>query len=504
MAPRNRVSLWTARVIPVLLVLIVGYASYVIVGRLCINYLFNPPDNKPRRLTSGIVMLAVYFVLLIPVATSWLRLLLAVAISPGYVPQGRDDQQRPTIVEPQPGLEAFWMRDVFVCDYTGMPIWCDHCKNWKPDRTHHNQDVGRCTRKMDHFCPWVGGVVGERSFNFFVQFLFYTMIFTGFCTGALGYYVAQWKEDVHWFVALGLAGFFLLFTTGMVMNSLNMAFKNITTVESIRGRMYLAVILPPEMQKDPLAPPPPARLSQSQADRMSDEGSERPLTSELDDPAHMNYFQRQNRRPSAAKRHSISHSPPAPPLQLPPSKLFKGTITYPLQLPTNRPPIPAPEPRTFAILETPRGLNPWDLGSTYHNFLAVFGKFPLDWFLPIKHSPCCDHTSRISEYPLGPEFEVLLSDAGLVRPATTTSASHQKRERNRDRRGSSVARSRSRRRKRRLDPGWQHGERPDGWVSEKEARRIRNEWRRRVDQADKLPMGGGRTMRGREEAADVH
>ncbi|KAF2213784.1 hypothetical protein CERZMDRAFT_90358 [Cercospora zeae-maydis SCOH1-5] len=222
----------------------------------------------------------------------------------------------------------------------------------------------------------------------------------------------------------------------------------------------------------------------------------------------MNYFRRQQRQPSAAKRQSTSHSPPAaPPLQPPPSKIFKGTITYPLQLPTDRPPIPATEPRTFAILETPRGLNPWDLGSTYQNFLAVFGRTPVDWFLPIKHSPCCDHSSQISEYPLGPEFEVLLSDAGLVRPATNTSTVHhqrQKRERNRDRRGSSVARSRSRRRKRRLDPGWQNGERPDGWVSEKEARRIRNEWRRRVDQADKLPMGGGRAMRGKEETTDVH
>ena len=477
MALQNRVSVGTARVIPVLLVLIVGYASYAFVGQLCISYLINPPSGKPRRLAAGIAFIAVYFVLLIPVAVSWLRLLLAVLINPGYTQEGSNDLLRPTVTEPQPGLEPYWMRDVFVCDPNGLPIWCAYCKNYKPDRTHHNQDVGRCTRKMDHFCPWVGGVVGERSFNFFVQFLFYTMIFTGYLTGVLGYYVAEWKHNVHWFVTLGLAGFFLLFTTGMVMNSLNMVFKGVTTIEALRDRMYLAVILPPEMQRDPLAPPPPARLSHSPGDGASDEGSERPLTSELDDPAHMSYFKRQ---PRPTRRQSASESPL-------PSKLFKGTITYPLQLPTDRPPIPAPEPRTFAILETPRGLNPWDLGTAFLNFKSVFGSRFYEWLLPLKHSPCCEHTSQISEYPLGPEFEVLLVDAGLIRPATSSSQKH-------ERRPSSTP---SRRRKRRLEVGWQNGERPDGWVSEKEARRIRNEWRRRVNQADHM-FGGG------QQPDDVH
>ncbi|KXS99476.1 hypothetical protein AC578_3762 [Pseudocercospora eumusae] len=464
---RNRVSVATARFIPVFLVAIVVYASYTVVGPLSIEYLINEPDNAgiewKQRLTAGLTIPIVYVMLLIPVAISWLRLLVTVLRDPGYVPLGADDKiERPSILQPQPGLEAFWMRDVFVCDPNGLPIWCDYCQTWKPDRAHHNQDVGRCTRKMDHFCPWVGGVVGERSFKFFIQFLFYTMILTGYLTGVFGFYVSQYKHNVHWFVVLGLAGFFCLFSAGMVANSMNMVFQNTTTIEMIRGRMYLAVILPPEMQKDPLAPPPPAQLSPRCSDD-ADGDSERPLTSEIDDPSHVNYFKRQ-RKPS---RHESA--PPA-------SKLYKGTITYPLHLPTDRPPIPAPVPRTFAILEAPRGLNPWDLGSAWRNFKAVFGSKPHEWVLPFRHSPCCDHKSQISEFPLGPEFEVLLSDAGLVRPPTPK----------RERRPSNTP---SRRKKRRLDAGWQDGERPDGWVSEKEARRIRNEWRRRQKQSrdDQVP-----------------
>lgn len=159
---RNRASIYTARFIPVFLVAIVVYASYTVIGPLSIDYLFNEPDDAgsdwKQRVTAGLAIPIAYFILLIPVAICWLRLLLTVLRDPGYIPLGAAEQaDPPSTLQPQPGLEAFWMRDVFVCDPNGLPIWCAHCHAWKTDRAHHNQDVGRCTRKMDHFCPWVGG-----------------------------------------------------------------------------------------------------------------------------------------------------------------------------------------------------------------------------------------------------------------------------------------------------------------------------------------------------------
>lgn len=53
-----------------------------------------------------------------------------------------------------PGLELFYTKDVFSSELDGKPKWCSHCANWKPDRTHHCSDAGRCILKMDHFCPW--------------------------------------------------------------------------------------------------------------------------------------------------------------------------------------------------------------------------------------------------------------------------------------------------------------------------------------------------------------
>jgi palmitoyltransferase len=84
--------------------------------------------------------------------------------------KGRDDPD-------SPGLEMFYSKDCFVTEADGRPIWCSHCANWKPDRTHHDSTSGRCIAKMDHFCPWVGGPVGENNFKYFIQYTFWTALY---------------------------------------------------------------------------------------------------------------------------------------------------------------------------------------------------------------------------------------------------------------------------------------------------------------------------------------
>lgn len=57
--------------------------------------------------------------------------------------------------------------------------------------------------------------------------------------------------------------------------------------------------------------------------------------------------------------------------------------------------------RTFAILRTEAGENPWDLGYV-RNFTSVMGTNPLDWVLPVRRSPCANHDRSDSYYELGP------------------------------------------------------------------------------------------------------
>ena len=201
---RNKVSVATAKVVPVLLALIIAYTSYTITGPLAVEYLLNPSKDLPRRTAVGLAIPIAYYFLLLPVAFSYLRLVIAVWWKPGYTSIGPPREE--TASDLAPGLEDFWRRDVFACDSYGYPIWCSQCNNWKPDRTHHNQDVGRCTMKMDHFCPWVGGVVGERSYKFFVQFNAYSFLLSAYTMSVLAFYVAERKEtaglEIQWLIAL--------------------------------------------------------------------------------------------------------------------------------------------------------------------------------------------------------------------------------------------------------------------------------------------------------------
>lgn len=109
-----------------------------------------------------------------------------------------------------------------------------------------------------------------------------------------------------------------------------------------------------------------------------------------------------------------------------------ATITYPLPfrhpLATNNSP-PHSQPRTFAILATQPGTNPYKLLTPWQNFQAVMGTNPLDWFLPVRPSP--NYSRRIEDeqhleanavrvgrsmYELGQQFEALCKSANVLIP----------------------------------------------------------------------------------------
>lgn len=173
-----------------------------------VDYLIQPlPSyNRGPRVGTGAAILAIYYVLLIPVIATYLRLYYFVVWSPGYLPLGaqrlqeyskseqskrshdrrRRRKSRSRGVEDTEktdetdgdvergldssaggkafpldpaGLESFYTKDIFVCQEDGRPPYCSTCCQFKTDRAHHCREVDRCVRKMDHFCPWYANFV---------------------------------------------------------------------------------------------------------------------------------------------------------------------------------------------------------------------------------------------------------------------------------------------------------------------------------------------------------
>ena len=139
-------------------------------------------------------------------ASCFFRLVFA---GPGYIPRPKDDREKSVAGSPDPTVTA----DMFVCEPAGYPRWCRTCEVIKPDRAHHSRDCGRCTYRMgtlhpplvfhsliwlntdvDHFCPWVGGMVGFSRYKFFLQFVSYTAIFCSFVVGSVAPVILSLEE----------------------------------------------------------------------------------------------------------------------------------------------------------------------------------------------------------------------------------------------------------------------------------------------------------------------
>ncbi|OJD27231.1 hypothetical protein ACJ73_01381 [Blastomyces percursus] len=404
-------NLAVSRVVPVFLGLIIIYTSWTFTKSLCIDYLSDRTTySRGPRNGTAIGLLAAFYILLIVLLGSYLRLLVTLIWKPDYIPRGpqyigsqaetvankrrskhrggrrpisdksnSDDEwhglgtifRRPVEKSAYPvdasGLEAFYLKDVFVCKEDGRPPWCSTCYQFKSDRAHHCREVGRCIRKMDHFCPWVGGVISETSFKFFIQFLFYTFLFTALILVVFAIFVAEYRREtgkliVHWVVVLGMSALFCLFSLGMLGSSIQLACLNSSTIENLDRRTKvwtLAILIPTSL-------------------KFNTDGTE---------------------------------SQAAPPFPIVSFSLPFGACS-PLQ---NTSDVGGSNVlrRDFAILHTKPGENPWDLGSPLANLKEVMGYSFLSWFSPLKNSPCTDHSSQESAFRLGPVVQRLRREAGL-------------------------------------------------------------------------------------------
>lgn len=169
----QRLGQATSVVMPLLELGVVGFITWVLCYLICIQYLANPPialqevfDLQPRRAT-GIALIVVYSILLVALLVTWMRLLQVIWAKVDIIPPGQSGVEKQSVSSAH--LEQ---KDAYVCDFEGTPLFCDKCRIFKPDRAHHCKELGRCVRRMDHYCPWAGGIIAETSHKFFMQGVF--------------------------------------------------------------------------------------------------------------------------------------------------------------------------------------------------------------------------------------------------------------------------------------------------------------------------------------------
>ncbi|KAI4151399.1 MAG: hypothetical protein LQ340_003520 [Diploschistes diacapsis] len=295
----------------------IAYATYVVIAHLAINYLLFPMGTLPRNTATAAVILALYFAFMTMMMACYLRLAVTLGMEPGYMPLGSrftqmkkkryaDPEKRAafqhpngpenlqnntsSLTTPYPPcltasiaqsrirgsfgyisrhrdiaasqLRAMTQRDYYLCQENGYPPWCEHCFNWKEDRAHHCSEMNRCVRRMDHYCPWVGGMVSEAGFKFFIQFTgwagvycLYLLIITSVFFADMNRHEIPVNRNI--ITVLPLAGLFGVFCFGMFGTSIPLLARNLTTVEDIDSKAKvwtLALRVPEGFPLESLAP----------------------------------------------------------------------------------------------------------------------------------------------------------------------------------------------------------------------------------------------------------
>ncbi|KAI2169611.1 Palmitoyltransferase pfa5 [Ophidiomyces ophidiicola] len=376
MASEKRRNVAVARVIPVVLAALIAYGSYVFTGPLCINYFIHPPSHhgapKPRR-GLAIGLLIPYYILLIIVCISYLRVLSTILLNPGFLPRGnqwdtlnsletesKKKRRRSSRSRSRPS-SAHSAKQKHQGDKktetSPYPIDAQMVGPPGAQLVVNGKRIGRIIAVK------VGGVICENSFKFFLQFLFYTFLFTTFNVTVFSIFVAEYRQDsgyleVQWLVALGLFGLFFLFSLGMLSSSLHLAWLNCSTIESLtyQTKVWTLAVF-------------------------------------ISRPKDFREFQSTREHPT-------------------PIVIYPGTAILPSSSSASTTTSTGPS-REFAILSTNPGENPFDLGSPLANLCDVMGHSVLEWLVPLKHSPCSDHSSQESAYAFGPVVQRLKREAGL-------------------------------------------------------------------------------------------
>jgi palmitoyltransferase len=203
-----------------------------------------------------------------------------------------------------------------------------------------------------------------KAFNFFTQFCFYTGLFCAVSLSVGAYSFQQHHQDGDpldgWALAtIILACVFGAFTVGMALTSFRFIFANTTNVDMLKRSHTLLVAV-----RIPTSTPPSDKY-----------------------PVIVYPLRGPPRRPGSEGQQPNSHH---------------GPISARDQQ----------AERKFAMLRSKPRENPWNLGAL-ENWKSVMGDNFIEWMLPIRHSPCCNHESMESDYKLGPLIPKLRKRYGV-------------------------------------------------------------------------------------------
>lgn len=143
----------------------------------------------------------------------------------------------------------FNVPDYFLCDVNGYPYYCSECNTIKPLRTHHSNELNKCVAKMDHYCLWIGTILGKTNYKSFLIFsINFTLYFAYYFIVLLIYSIKQvnYRKDLepstylnpNFGILLPVSFGWMGILASLVAQHMYFISKNQTTIEHLKQRRF--------------------------------------------------------------------------------------------------------------------------------------------------------------------------------------------------------------------------------------------------------------------------
>lgn len=126
--------------------------------------------------------------------------------------------------------------DMFPCDADGFPYWCGVCQSLKAPRSFHLSDLGYCVPKFDHFCIWVGTVIGQENTLAFTRFLQH---FAAMCITCIVFAAINFPSDfphhinLHYVAVMAYGSIALLMVMTLYVSQFRYIYYNMTMFDDL-------------------------------------------------------------------------------------------------------------------------------------------------------------------------------------------------------------------------------------------------------------------------------
>ena len=119
-----------------------------------------------------------------------------------------------------------------VCQPNGVPKYCATCRIFRPERTSHCAERGRCVAKFDHFCPLLSSAIGIGNYKYYINCLLHSFLLVIYLFVMSVMAVIKIERNAWTVATLVLSSYMFLYVFSVFGVHIYLILNNVTTKEN--------------------------------------------------------------------------------------------------------------------------------------------------------------------------------------------------------------------------------------------------------------------------------